>query len=51
MNQQGAHVVSVDYAAEKMGDIFDETRLTQYEQLRRLRHTAEYPSPRRREYR
>ncbi len=42
-NQQGAHVVAVDYAAEAMGDVFDETRLAQYEQLRRLRHTAEYP--------
>lgn len=42
-NQQGAHIVAVDYAAEAMGDIFDETRLAQYEQLRRLRNTAEYP--------
>jgi hypothetical protein len=42
-NQQGAHVVAVDYAAEAMADVFDGTRLVQYEQLRRLRNTAEYP--------
>ena len=43
VNQQGAHVVAVDYAAEAMADVFDRTQLVQYEQLRRLRNTAEYP--------
>lgn len=42
-NQQGAHVAAVDYAAERMEDVFDEIQLAQYEQLRRLRHLAEYP--------
>lgn len=42
-NQQGAHVVAVDYAAEAMADVFDGKQLVQYEQLRRLRNTAEYP--------
>jgi uncharacterized Zn finger protein len=42
-NQQGAHVVAVDYAAEAMGDVMDEAKVAQYDQLRRLRHTAEYP--------
>ena len=42
-NQPGAHKVAIDYAAEKMAGVFDETRLLQYEQLRVLRHRAEYP--------
>ena len=30
-NQQGAHVVAVDYAAEAMADVFDGAQLVQYE--------------------
>jgi hypothetical protein len=42
-NQPGAHKVAIDYAAEKMAGVFDETRLLQYEQLRVLRHRCRVP--------
>ena len=41
-NQQGAHRVAIDYAAEKMAGLIDEQGIEQYEQLRVLRHSAEY---------
>jgi hypothetical protein len=41
-NQQGAHKVAIDYAAEKMSGLIDGEQVEQYDQLRILRHSAEY---------
>lgn len=41
-NRPGAHAVTIDYAAERMTDIFDDDQIAAYDALRQLRHAAEY---------